>query len=282
MTSDSDDDYPVIPLSEARRLVANPAAKFVDVMMASHSICESPEATLHDLLACVAQPHRSAAWRAVHLLHQRTGLPKRFDGRGMILIDAAFWRDHLEKEKEKEKKNGSEQREDSLPVTVEFSFSELDPATEADAAAAFLSAHPWPFHARRTLTLDEARQIELGPPDRVRAFWIYEAQGVAGLIRVFDLEHAEHGSVLFDLRLAESFRGRQLGRAVVAWIVDRLFTDYPLLHRIEAATRIDNLAMRRVLEINRFVLEGQLRETWRSQDGTRHDTALYGRLRTDA
>jgi RimJ/RimL family protein N-acetyltransferase len=279
MTSDSDDDYPAIPLSEARRLVADPAAKYVDIMMASHSICESPEATLHDLLACVAQPHRSAAWRAVHLLHERTGIPKRFDGRGMILIDPASWRDHLEKEKEK---NGANPVKETPPQVVEFSFSEVDPAAEADAAAAFLSAHTWPFHARPALTLDEARQIELGPPDRVRAFWIYEDQGPAGLIRVFDLEHAEHGSVLLDLRLAESSRGRGLGRAVVAWIVDRLFTDYPLLHRIEATTRIDNLAMRRVLEVNRFALEGCLRETWRSHDGTRHDTALYGRLRTDA
>lgn len=279
-----DDEYPAFPLPEARRLVADPASKYVDVMMACHSICESPEATLQDLVACVAQPHRSAAWRAVHLLHERTGLPKRFDGRGMILIDAAFWRDHFEKEKEKEKekKNGAVPAKDSAPQVVEFSFSEVDPATEAEAAAAFLSAHSWPFHAHPTLTLDDARQIALGPPDRVRAFWIYEGEGPAGLVRVFDLEHAERGSVLFDLRLAESSRGRGLGRVVVAWIVDRLFADYPLLHRIEAATRIDNLAMRRVLEVNRFVLEGQLRQTWRSDNGIRHDTALYGRLRSDA
>jgi RimJ/RimL family protein N-acetyltransferase len=60
-----------------------------------------------------------------------------------------------------------------------------------------------------------------------------------------------------------------------------LFADYPSLHRSEAATRIDNHAMRRALESNKFALEGQLRQTWRSEGGVRHDTALYGRLRTD-
>jgi RimJ/RimL family protein N-acetyltransferase len=55
-----------------------------------------------------------------------------------------------------------------------------------------------------------------------------------------------------------------------------------LLHRIEANTRFDNYAMRRVLEINNFQLEGMARETWLSEDGSRRDTAIYGRLRSDA
>jgi RimJ/RimL family protein N-acetyltransferase len=100
-------------------------------------------------------------------------------------------------------------------------------------------------------------------------------------VRVFDLEDADEGSVLFDLRIATEFRGRGLGRATVAWIVKMLFAEYPSLHRIEAATRFDNHAMRRVLEANHFVLEGRPRQTWRSDSGVRYDTALYGRLRSD-
>lgn len=161
-------------------------------------------------------------------------------------------------------------------------FAEIDPERDAEAVAGFLSRHTWPFHGRNTLTMELARQIKLGPSDQVRAFWINQHGSAAGIVRIFDLEDCDHGSVLFDLRLANECRGRGIGRAAVAWMVEMLFAEYPLLFRIEGATRIDNLAMRRVLELNHFVLEGQLRQTWRSEDGARYDTALYGRLRDDA
>jgi RimJ/RimL family protein N-acetyltransferase len=161
-------------------------------------------------------------------------------------------------------------------------FAEIDPDRDVEAVAAFLSAHSWPFHVRSTLTMDEARQVKLGPSDQVRSFWLKENEMPVGIVRVFDLEDANNGSVSFDLRIANEHRGRGIGRAAVAWIIDMLFAEYPLLHRIEAATRFDNLAMRRVLESNKFVLEGQLRQTWRCDDGSRRDTALYGRLRGDA
>lgn len=168
-----------------------------------------------------------------------------------------------------------------MPATPLLTFSEIHSERDAEAVATFLAQHSWPFHKCPRLTEESARQVSLGPPDQVRAFWIRESGSAAGIVRVFDLEDHEHGSVLFDLRLAEACRGRGIGRAAVAWLVDWLFAEYPTLFRIEAATRIDNLAMRRVLELNHFVLEGQLRQTWRSEEGTRYDTALYGRLRDD-
>jgi RimJ/RimL family protein N-acetyltransferase len=165
---------------------------------------------------------------------------------------------------------------------LQLDFAEIDPERDADTVAVFLSRHGWPFHTRSTLTIDEARQVKLGPSEQVRSFWIKENKVPVGIVRVVDLEDADDGSVLFDLRIADQCRGRGIGRATVAWIVDMLFTEYPSLHRIEAATRIDNHAMRRVLESNKFVLEGRLRQTWSSECGTRYDTALYGRLRSDA
>ncbi|HET6406736.1 MAG TPA: GNAT family protein [Chthoniobacteraceae bacterium] len=165
---------------------------------------------------------------------------------------------------------------------VPIAFAEVDPEHAGGDVAAFLSQHSWPFHARSTLTLEEARQIKLGPSDQVRAYWIRERTCNVGLVRIFDLQDVERGSALFDLRVANQCRGRGIGRATVSWLVDMLFSEYPALHRIEATTRIDNLAMRRVLEFNGFVLEGRLRETWPSDDGIRHDTALYGRLRSDS
>lgn len=163
-----------------------------------------------------------------------------------------------------------------------LAFVEIDASREADAAALFLSQHAWPFHVRPALTVEQARQIPLGPPSQVRCFWIHEGGSPAGLIRALDLEDAEIGSVMFDLRVASHCRGRGIGRAAIRWLVETLFTEYPLLHRIEAATRFDNHAMRRALEASHFVLEGRLRETWRSEHGTFYDTALYGRLRKDA
>ena len=160
-------------------------------------------------------------------------------------------------------------------------FEEIDPARDADAVAAFLSSHPWPFHVRPTLTPDEAREVALGPADEVRAFWVLEHGMRAGLLRALDLDDADDGSVGVDLRLAPQARGRGLGRAAVARLVTTLFDAYPALQRIEATTRADNHAMRRALERNAFVLEGLLRQTWPDAGGTRHDTALYGRLRSD-
>lgn len=147
--------------------------------------------------------------------------------------------------------------------------------------ADFLSRHTWPFHGRATLTFDEARQIKLGPSAEVRAFWICENDSPVGVVRVFDLADADEGSVAFDLRIAGECRGRGIGRAAIGWLINMLFAEYPLLHRIEASTRFDNHAMRRALEFNSFVLEGRLRQTWRCEEGIRHDTALYGRLRSD-
>jgi hypothetical protein len=92
--STSDDPF-IIPLAEARRIIRDPSQHFVHIMGASHSICESPDATLDDLLACASTPNRSAAWRPTHLLHERTGVPKRFDESGFIIIDSDFWRGYL-------------------------------------------------------------------------------------------------------------------------------------------------------------------------------------------
>jgi RimJ/RimL family protein N-acetyltransferase len=168
-----------------------------------------------------------------------------------------------------------------MPDSHRLIFVEIDPERDAEAVAAFLSRHSWPFHARSTLSLEESRQVKLGPSDEVRSFWIKEDKSTVGMVRVFDLEDAHDGSVLFDLRIAGECRGRGIGRATVAWLVDMLFAEYPSLHRIEATTRFDNYAMRRALESNKFILEGCLRQTWRSESGARYDTALYGRLRSD-
>jgi RimJ/RimL family protein N-acetyltransferase len=160
-------------------------------------------------------------------------------------------------------------------------LTEVAPEREAEEVAAFLSSHEWPFHSRSALTLATARTVPLGPRNEVRAFWIKEDGNAVGVVRALDLEDANDGSVSFDVRISTTRRGHGVGQRSIALLVELLFAEYPSLHRIEATTRIDNLAMRRVLEINRFVLEGRLRETWPSDSGIRYDSALYGLLRRD-
>jgi RimJ/RimL family protein N-acetyltransferase len=162
-----------------------------------------------------------------------------------------------------------------------LTFRQIDPVAGSHTVVDFLTGEEWPFHGRSRLTAEQAGRIRLGPPDEVRAFWVLEHDQPVGFLRLFDLEDADDGSVQFDLRITASRRGQGFGRQAVDWLTRYLFEHFAGLHRIEAATRWDNLAMRTVLEHNHYRLEGCLRETWRRDDGTRLDTALYGRLRSD-
>ena len=167
-------------------------------------------------------------------------------------------------------------------AATSLSFEEIDAEQDRGAVVALLAINDWPFHGSNRLSEELAAGVPLGPPEEVRAFWIVENLDRIGIVRLLDLEDADDGSVQFDLRVAQAHRGRGVGQRAVAWLTQFLFSSYPSLHRIEAATRIDNHAMRKALERNRYKLEGRLRETWPSQDGVRFDTALYGRLRSDA
>jgi RimJ/RimL family protein N-acetyltransferase len=161
-------------------------------------------------------------------------------------------------------------------------FQELDTTSVSTEVVSFLTSNDWPFHARHHLTAQAAQALELGPPESVRTFWMWAASERVGLLRLQDLEDVEDGSVGFDLRVATGSRGQGFGGEAVRWLTSFLFTEYSALNRIEASTRIDNLAMRRALESNRYTHEGTLRETWPDSSGLRHNTALYGRLRSDA
>ena len=117
-------------------------------------------------------------------------------------------------------------------------------------------------------------------PD-VASFWLIEDGYTVGLIRLLDLGDIGEGAPLFDVRIARRHRGRGLGRKATDWLVDHLFSTYPILHRIEANTRADNLAMQRVLTEAGFTHEGTLRQAWRRTDGLWSDAMIYGILRSE-
>ena len=155
-------------------------------------------------------------------------------------------------------------------------FREFD-AGEAEALADFLAGEPWPFHANATV--DRAAVL-----DRVRdghyddTYWI-EVGGVrAGIVRLFDLRD---DTPMFDLRISERHRGRGLGRAAVRWLTDKVFTELAHVERIEATTRQDNVAMRRVLRQCGYVKEAHYRRAWPDAEGNRHDSVGYAVLRGD-
>ena len=149
---------------------------------------------------------------------------------------------------------------------------------DRDAVIEFLCAHEWPFHGCPHLTPDEAGDVVV-VDDETASFWIRDNGEVVGLVRLLDLADLDDGSPLFDLRIATAHRGKGVGTAAVAWLSDHLFSEYPVLHRIEATTRGDNAAMQTVFDRCGYRREGVLREAWRSANGDRHDTLVYGLLR---
>jgi RimJ/RimL family protein N-acetyltransferase len=153
------------------------------------------------------------------------------------------------------------------------------PDDEPDVVT-FLTSNEWPFHADPNPTVDDVGEMSFVGDDVV-SFWIADGEVRVGLIRVFDLDDIDDGSPLFDVRIAETHRGRGVGRAAVGWVTAHLFATYPNLRRIEATTRADNAAMQAVFAATGYQLEGRLREAWKQADGTWHDSLAYGILRRE-
>lgn len=156
----------------------------------------------------------------------------------------------------------------------------VDVARDRDALIDFLCGNEWPFHASPRLTLDDVAEMDLGSDD-VAVFWIVDDVRRVGIVRLLDLGDIGDGAPLLDLRIAEAHRGRGIGTWATRWAADHLFATYPPLHRVEANTRHDNVAMQRALVAADFTLEGRLRQAWRRDDGSWFDSLVYGLLRSD-
>lgn len=160
------------------------------------------------------------------------------------------------------------------------SFRRVSPAHDREPLLSLLCENAWPFHANPQPTADDVADMAIRTSD-VDSFWIVVDDDLVGLVRLLDLDDLEHGSPLFDIRIATSHRGQGLGTIAVRWLTTHLFTEHPLLHRIEATTRVDNLAMQRVFDRCGYRREGELRDAWLSADGSRSDTLIYGITRPE-
>ena len=174
-------------------------------------------------------------------------------------------------------------------TAAEVGFAPVTP-DDRDWIAAFVHAHPWPFHSLHHP--DERQSGEIA--DRSTAanhlgwFAVVDDERV-GFITVADVDATDFDPS-FDIRLAASVRGRGIGGPLVRHATDETFTLRPgNVIRVEAFTRVDNRPMRRVLERCGYVLEGYVRQNWPDDaDPTRDrancrllDCVTYGITRAD-
>lgn len=160
-------------------------------------------------------------------------------------------------------------------------FEPLRLPDDAAALTDFLTRQPWPFHVGAALTAsDVGFRIAAGGFDgaTTRSFWVVDGDERVGLVR---LEDVGDGDPLFDLRVDERHRGRGVATAAVRWLTRWLFTELPDVGRVEANTRVDNSAMRAVLERCGYAKEAHHRRTWPGADEAVHDGVGYAILRQD-
>jgi len=149
------------------------------------------------------------------------------------------------------------------------------------ALVAFLSSSGWPFHLDAILDASAAWSlIEAGVYKNSASsetFWVIDHDSRVGLVRLFDLSDS---TPMFDIRVAETARRRGYGQQTVRWLTAHIFEDHPSTHRVEANTRQDNWAMRRVLEKCGYAKEAHYRQAWPTADGLL-DSVGYSILRSD-
>ncbi|MEO8105745.1 MAG: GNAT family protein [Actinomycetes bacterium] len=168
-------------------------------------------------------------------------------------------------------------------MQVDFVRFRAGDPEDAAALAAFWCSNVWPFHVKshpdrtEVEALIDSGSLD-GPSDRT--YWISHSGERVGFVHIEDL-HPDDGDPLFDLRIHGPHRGKGIGRSAVNWLTSTVFTEHSHASRIEAQTRQDNLAMRRVLTGCGYVKEAHYRRAWPDSDGTLHDGIGYAILRDD-
>lgn len=117
--------------------------------------------------------------------------------------------------------------------------------------------------------------------DRAYPFHIVspDTQSLIGAVNLTHVERGAAQSAKLGYWVGRSFMNRGYGRAAVRALTRFAFESLAL-HRVEAAVHPDNAASIRVLEANRYQLEGTARGLLRI-NGVWADHAIYARLRGD-
>src|SRR3954469_22642330 len=112
-------------------------------------------------------------------------------------------------------------------------FREFDPRHDAADLISFLTSNSFPYHVRPSWTDEQARQaIDAGRfwSDDHLGFWVEFDGRRIGLVVLDDLDDIDGGGhPLFDLRLAETSRGRGLGTQVLRELTAMVFDRFPTI-----------------------------------------------------
>lgn len=171
-----------------------------------------------------------------------------------------------------------------MPVPS-ITFTEIDPPRDADEIVAFLVRNSFPFHGRASYTEEQARKSVADGrfrSDDHLGFWIDVDGQRTGLVVLDDLEDvADGGNPVFDLRLADEFRGRAWGAPILQELTTLVFTRFPATNRFEGQTREDNIAMRKVMLRSGFIKEAHYRDAWPVEGSAPMASVAYAILRRD-
>lgn len=145
-----------------------------------------------------------------------------------------------------------------------------------------ISQEEWPFHGSSKPQPEKVQKwISDGDfeGDDNRTFLIYltDQSEPVGMVALHELTD---DTPIFDLRLRAGQRNRKLGRQVLKWLAEYLFTNTDKL-RIEGHTRVDNLPMRKVFRACGWVKEAHYRKAWPDSNGRRFDAITYAILKED-
>ena len=167
----------------------------------------------------------------------------------------------------------------------EPSIVAFDPEADGEAIVAFLTRNTFPFHGAPVVSEETARarvrDAHYWSEGRAGHWVVVDAERV-GIAVLEDLDDIPGGGTpLFDLRLADRYRGRALGEPILRALTTHVFETYPDLRRFEGETREDNLAMRKVFLRSGWVKEAHYREAWPVENGEPVASIAYGMLRRD-
>lgn len=160
-------------------------------------------------------------------------------------------------------------------------LARIDLDHDSDDLIDFLSTEVFPFHVVEKPTRTQAKaRIESGTfasPDNL-AYWIVYANEKVGYINFHDMTD---NAPMFDLRLAERTRGNGYGEEALRAGTTIVFSDYPLINRIEGNTRSDNIAMQKVFLRCGYVKEAHYRQGWSVEGEDPKDSVAYAIIRSD-
>ncbi|WAP52165.1 GNAT family protein [Arthrobacter sp. ATA002] len=152
---------------------------------------------------------------------------------------------------------------------------------EAGDLVRFLTTNRFPFHVRPRHSEESAREAVAGGrfwSEESQGYWINDGGSRIGLVVLDDLDE---DTPMFDLRLAEEFRGKGLGPKVLTALCTKVFEQFPEPVRFEGQTREDNIAMRKTFLRAGFLKEAHYRLGWPTAEGPRVASVAYAILRQD-